>query len=667
MLTIEVGSETKGETRPRRAADKPDLVVFDQKIPTLHHILTNSAAKFSDSHCFGTRPLIKLIEEEKVIDGVTKKWFFPHLGDYKWITYKEALARVNIVASGLRALGLKKKARLGIYEETCLEWTLAAHGAFAQSIVIVTVYSNLGEDSLAYAIEEGGLEYIITNGRLLKSIATVFADKAIPLKKIVYIEEPDKAGKEALEKRGVELLSWAELEDLGRKNQVPFDEPSPDDLAVIMYTSGSTGNPKGVMIAHKNLMACIAGVSQRISLTHSDTYISFLPLAHVLALASQCACLQYGVAIGFASPRSLVDSAVRNCQGDLTLLRPTLMAGVPTIWDRVRKSALAKVEAASPVVKKLFHMAFEAKLEALRHGRDTPFWNFIVFRKFSALLGGRMRIIVSGGAPLSKETHNFLKVCFGIPVVQGYGLTETCGGGTLQDSGEVETGRVGPPVSCSEIKLVDAPELGYLSTDKPHPRGEIWIGGQNVTLGYFNQPELTAESFKDDGKWFATGDIGQWSDNGSLEIIDRKKNLIKLQHGEYIALERLEAIYKASTFVESICVIGNGYLSFPVAIVHPNKVEVTAWARKNNISKPESYESVITESNLNKAVLESLTAVGRKAGLKSFEFIKAIGLVPDEWTPENGLMTAAMKVKRTDIQKRYNELCEKLFDAIREK
>eukprot|EP01100_Stratorugosa_tubuloviscum_P000594 TRINITY_DN112_c0_g1_i1.p1 TRINITY_DN112_c0_g1~~TRINITY_DN112_c0_g1_i1.p1 ORF type:complete len:691 (-),score=333.19 TRINITY_DN112_c0_g1_i1:98-2170(-) len=657
---VAVTQPIQGESAIYRNIKAQNLVNGIPGYSSLHDLLKKATEKYEDKKCLGARPLVKIVKEDKVIDGVTKQWEYFQLGDYKWYSYKKTLKKCMKFGSGLVSLGVKRGDVIGIFEETRPEWTLSAHSCFSQGITVATVYSNLGEEGLTFAVQEGELSLLITNGKLLKSILNV-KSKCPSLKTIIYIDEGDNNTIQQLTTLGVKVIQFDEVFKIGKQNLLASNPGTGEDIAVIMYTSGSTGAPKGVMIRHNNLLSMIGAVADCVHLNKDDVYISYLPLAHVLALAAECAVLSRGAKCGYANPRSLLDSTVRHCKGDLRELSPTIMAGVPTVWDRVRKGALAKIEASPSFAKKLFQLAFDAKSKSLDRGYSGPLWANLILKKFKETLGGQTRFILSGGAPLSVETHRFLRVCFGIPVIQGYGLTETCGGGTIQELDEAICGRVGPPILCTEIKLTDVIDMGYRATDNP-PRGEIWIRGPNIALGYFKQPEKSKEDFRHG--WFVTGDIGIMHPNGTLQIIDRKKNLVKLSHGEYIALEKLEAIYKASKFVENICVYGDSFRAFPIAIICVNKLAASKWAEENNTS--QDIDKLCENNNFNKAILASLTEVGRKAGIKAFEFIKAVVLTSDEWTPDNGLLTAAMKIKRMDIQKQFNNHIEKTYKSVRD-
>lgn len=281
-------------------------------------------------------------------------------------------------------------------------------------------------------------------------------------------------------------------------------------------------------------------------------------------------------------------------------------------------------------------------------------------------MGGRLRFLISGGAPLSAETQKWFGVCLGCPVLQGYGLTETCAGGTLTHSEDRQYGHVGAPVGCTEIKLVDVPDMGYTSHDTnsqglPTPRGEICMRGANVTSGYYKLPEKTAEAFvesKDGGVWFHTGDIGMWTPEGNLKIIDRVKDLVKLSHGEYVALGRLESQFRASEYVDEIMVYADSLQSYVIALVNPNEARLMAEAKARNLSG--DLASLLRNADLKQAVLDSLKDISKKAKHHKYEYVAKIDFT-EQWTPQNQMLTEAFKLKRNNIVGKYEEKLDALY------
>jgi len=382
----------------------------------------------------------------------------------------------------------------------------------------------------------------------------------------------------------------------------------------------------------------------------------------VLELVVENSLLSFGVALGYGSAKTLTDASVKNCKGDLTELSPTLMAGVPLIWERIRKATLAKIGDSSSIVKTIFWTAYKLRGYYLPIPLLQPILNALVFNKFKDQLGGRMRLIVSGGAALSKETHEFVRRCFNLPFLQGYGLTETCGASVLLPPEHPGFLVAGAPLPCVELKLRDVPDMNYRATNLPNPQGEVCIRGPSVAEGYYKMPEQTAEAFGEDG-WFYTGDVGEFREDGTLAIIDRKKNLVKLAHGEYIALEKMENKFKDSVLVENVCAYGNSDRDYPIALVVPNKVALAKWAEAEGIPHDDIGHLVDTKQ-AQKHVLDAIVAAARKAHLKEIEIVKNVVLVHEEWTPENGFLTAAMKLQRNAIYSHYRSEIEKAYGDV---
>jgi len=304
-------------------------------------------------------------------------------------------------------------------------------------------------------------------------------------------------------------------------------------------------------------------------------------------------------------------------------------------------------------------MAFNSKLSQVQTTGDdnAPMWNKLLFSKMAALLGGRVRVIITGAAPLAPNVQDFLRICFCCKIIQGYGLTETCAIGTASHVDDYTSGHVGPPSVCVEIKLVDVPEMGYTSAAKPQ-RGEVCIRGATVFKGYYKMPEKTAEDLERNG-WFHTGDIGEWQANGTLKIIDRKKNIFKLAQGEYVAAEYLETVYIRSKLVTQIFVYGDSFKNYLVAVIVPDPEQVTHWATSQGIKG--DLATLCKDERLKRHVYTNLIKVADKAKLKGFEHVKNIHLEHDPWTVENNLLTPTMKAKRPDLTKHYRAVLDQLY------
>uniref|UniRef100_A0A8C1YGD8 long-chain-fatty-acid--CoA ligase n=1 Tax=Cyprinus carpio TaxID=7962 RepID=A0A8C1YGD8_CYPCA len=610
--------------------------LLHEGVDTLDKVFEYAVVHFPQRDCLGTREVLSEEDEIQPNGKVFKKVI---LGDYNWLSYEDTFHLSQRFGSGLASLGQKPLCNIAIFCETRAEWIIAAQACFMYNFPLVTLYSTLGGAAIAHGLNETEVTHIITSKDLLQSRLKVKTRRR--LKHIILVDKKPTSWPDL--PRGIMVHNMAAVQELGSKPENYEKKPVPSDIAVIMYTSGSTGIPKGVMISHSNIIAGITGMAERIpNLNENDTYIGYLPLAHVLELSAE-----------------LVSDLHHNYT---SVLRPTLMAAVPEIMDRIYKNVMTKVEEMSSVQKTLFVLAYNYKMEQLSKGYSTPLCDRLVFRKVRSLLGGNTRMLLSGGAPLSAATQRFMNICFCCPVGQGYGLTETCGAGTISEFSDYSTGRVGAPLVCSEFMLKDWEEGGYFSTDKPNPRGEILIGGPNVTMGYYKNEQKNREDFFVDAngqRWFCTGDIGEFHHDGCLKIIDRKKDLVKLQAGEYVSLGKVEAVLKNCSLIDNICAYANSDESFVIGFVVPNQKQLTVLAEQKGIRG--SWEELCNHAEMEKEVLRIITDAAVTGKLERFEIPKKIRLSAEPWTPETGLVTDAFKLKRKELKTHYQDDIERMY------
>ncbi|XP_010880864.2 long-chain-fatty-acid--CoA ligase 3b [Esox lucius] len=630
-------------------------------VDTLDKVMEHGAARFPRRDCLGTREVLSEEDELQPNGKVFKKVI---LGEYKWMSYEETYQAAVHFGSGLAALGQKPQCNIAIFCETRAEWMIAAQAGFIYNFPLVTLYATLGGPAIAHGLNETEITHIVTSKDLLQSRLKAILLEVPRLQHIIVVDSKPTSWPGF--PRGIMVHNMDAVQELGsRPNNmaVARRQPLPSDTAVIMYTSGSTGIPKGVMISHSNIIAGITGMAERIpNLDETDTYIGYLPLAHVLELSAEMVCISHGCRIGYSSPQTLADQSTKikkGSKGDTSVLKPTLMAAVPEIMDRIYKNVMTKVEEMSSVQRTLFVLAYNYKMEQISKGYSTPLCDRLVFKKVRSLLGGHIRVLLSGGAPLSAATQRFMNICLCCPVGQGYGLTETSGAGTISEMWDYSTGRVGAPLVCSEITLKDWEEGGYYSTDKPNPRGEILIGGPNVTMGYYKKQ---SEDFLVDAsgqRWFCTGDIGEFHTDGCLKIIDRKKDLVKLQAGEYVSLGKVEAVLKNCSFVDNICAYANSDQSYVIGFVVPNQKQLTILAEQRGLRG--SWEEICNHPEMERDVLRILTEAALSAKLERFEIPKKIRLSAEPWTPETGLVTDAFKLKRKELKSHYQDDIERMY------
>ncbi|KAK5163256.1 long-chain fatty acid-CoA ligase [Saxophila tyrrhenica] len=687
--TVEApGLEKKeGETIPRRNARTKDSlrVTPEEGVNTIFDIIKRSSKKYGNAKAVGKRRLLETHEEtkkvKKMVDGkeqeVDKKWQYFELSKYEYMSFTEYEQLVLKVGCGFRKLGMKAEDRVHIFAATHPHWLATAHGAGSQSMPIVTAYDTLGEDGLKHSLQQTKAKAIFLDPHLLTTLIKPLQE-AKDIQHVIYnnddaytskrdpkmVEEDIKKLKEA--HSHLTVTSFTDFVKMGEENMVDPVEPKPEDLCCIMYTSGSTGAPKGVLLTHRNVLAAIAGVDVIVGpyLGPGDGLLTYLPLAHILEYVFESACLFWGGTMGYGHPRTLTDTSLRNSAGDIAEFKPTILVGVPAVWETVKKGIMAKVGKMNAITKNLFWGALSAKSFMMNNsgylplsGLGTSIVDTVVFKKIQEATGGRLRICMNGGGPISKETQHFISMCIA-PMISGYGLTETAAMGALMDPLAWTDNAIGEVTGSVEVKLVDFADAGYYSTNKP-PQGEIWIRGACVTKGYLNLEKETKESFTDDG-WFKTGDIGEFDSAGQLRIIDRKKNLVKMQHGEYIALEKLESVYRGVPVVGNICAFADTTKNKPIAIVVPAEPALKALASENGV-KGNGLEDLCHNEKVNAAVLKELQSAGKKGGLTGIEIIEGVVLSDEEWTPQNGLVTSAQKLNRKGITEKYKNEIQKAY------
>eukprot|EP00090_Calanus_glacialis_P001394 TRINITY_DN10994_c0_g1_i1.p1 TRINITY_DN10994_c0_g1~~TRINITY_DN10994_c0_g1_i1.p1 ORF type:complete len:726 (-),score=259.31 TRINITY_DN10994_c0_g1_i1:181-2358(-) len=635
---------------------------------TMEKVFSHVVGKFNDRQCMGTR---EILGEEKEVqpDGKVHSKF--NLGDYHWRSYRDFGDQAEKFGRGLREIGVESKARVVMFAESRAEWMIAAYGCFQHSLSIVTLYTNLGDDGITHGISETEVSTVIcswdTHVKLLQ-VLTKDRDKMPYVQNVVIME--DLAGRPIDTRKCPEGVKCIRFKEVVAKGDVEkavtrkSSPPGPDDIAIIMYTSGSTGKPKGVMLSHHNLVSAMGSLCNITDFRpETDRFIAFLPLAHVLELLAESSCLFYGIKIGYSSSLTLTtkSSKVKNgCKGDSNLLKPTLMCAVPLILERIYKSMVETMKRKGWFVEELFHYLVAYKMKWQDRGFDTPLLNKTLFRRIRYFLGGKVRVLLSGGAPLASDTHSLCRTCLSTPVIQGYGLTETASCATVTHTRDRVCGRAGAPLMDVDIKLVDWEEGNYRVTDKPNPRGEVHVGGDNVAVGYYNNKEETEENFYEENgrRWFKTGDIGEFDNDGVLKIIDRRKDLVKLQAGEYVSYGRTESILKTAPIVESICAYADPARDFIIAVVIPDKNQL------KQINPDLDLLEAINDREVKKTVVAQLKEYGIKNGLKNFEIPARVLIVMDEWTPDNGLVTAAFKIRRKFIYDEYKKEIDNTYNTV---
>ncbi|KAL9333430.1 hypothetical protein Peur_073569 [Populus x canadensis] len=604
---------------------------------------------FSDSAL--KNPENKMLGRRQVIDS--------KVGPYVWLTYKEVYDSAMRMGSAMRRRGVNPGDRCGIYGSNCPEWITAMEACDSQAITYVPLYDTLGPNAVEFIINHAEVSIAFVQENKLSSILSCLPNCSSNLKTIVSFGNISDMQKKEADELGVSCFSWEEFPQLGSLDcELPPKQKT--DVCTIMYTSGTTGEPKGVVLTNGALMAEVLSVDQLLFLTdrvaaEEDSYFSFLPLAHVYDQIIETYCIYKGASIGFWR------GDVRYLMEDIQELKPSIFCGVPRVYDRIYTGTLAKVSAGGGLKKKLFDFAYNYKLGYLEKGipqeKAAPLLDRLVFDKTKQALGGRVRILLSGAAPLPKHVEEFLRVTSCSTLSQGYGLTESCGG-CFTSIGNVYpmVGTVGVPMTTIESRLESVPEMGYDALSSV-PRGEICLRGSTLFSGYHKREDLTNEVLVDG--WFHTGDIGEWQPNGAMKIIDRKRNIFKLSQGEYVAAENLENVYLRCPHITSIWVYGNSFESFLVAVVVPDRQALEDWAASHN--ETDDFKSLCKNLNARKYILDELNSIGKTNNLRGFEMLKAVHLEPHPFDMERDLITPTFKLKRPQLLKCYKDCIDQLY------
>ena len=567
--------------------------------------------------------------------------------EWTTMTAERLSERVRNVALGLHNAGIRKGDHVAILAESGPLWSISDYAILSNGAINVPLYPTQAVNQVEYILRESEPKLLfISTARQLKRIGPAL--KKFPELRIAPFQPiPD------LENG----LPFSELEEQGSK--LANDRPelyelisagvAARDLASIIYTSGTTGEPKGVMLTHGNIVFNALASGEYLGIEPDNIMLSFLPLSHIFERMVLYLCLHFGVQVCYAG-------GIETVASDLAWIRPSLMSTVPRMLEKIYARIQKKARSGPRPRQRTFEWALGVARRAaplVTTGKKLPLWlgmqhkiaDQLVFVKLREAIGGRMRRLVSGGAALPAEIALVFNGA-GIPVLQGYGLTETSPVIAVNTLEHHRIGAVGRPLPGLEVKIAED--------------GEILTRGPHVFSGYFKKPEETREAFTDDGSggpWFKTGDIGRFDEDGFLIITDRKKDLIKTSSGKYVAPQLIEGLLSQSEFIEQAVVIGNDrkYVS---ALIAPDFERLTSWAAETGIEF-KTKEELIADTRVVERVRSEVTRL--TSGLADYEKVKRIALVPHEFTIDGGELTPTLKTRRGVIEQKYRELIESLY------
>ncbi|KAK4298240.1 hypothetical protein Pmani_029398 [Petrolisthes manimaculis] len=633
-------------------------------VTTLNEAFQFSVNRFGDQCCLATRCLLAR-EQQEVNGRIMEK--LEH-GEYTWETYNQVSESVHNVGLGVRMRGINPLDRVVVFAETRAEWLIAALGCLQHRITVVTVYSNLPDYAVAHCINETEVSLLFTSYNLLPRFERILPQCPKVTTIVVMEDQLEGIGDYSTISTSVTIVPFNDLERPNPQS-VLVDIPAPEgeDVAILMYTSGSTGTPKGVELTHTNILASMIAFSTQVLVGPEDRYLAFLPLAHIIELATEVTTLALGATIYYSSPFTLTNTSTKvkaGCVGDSRKAKPTFFVSVPLLLERIIKGVKQKVETQGRLKSSIFKAALKISkhIPALSGLTDR-----IVFKRVQEEFGGHLKLIAVGGAPISVDIIRDMKTIFNITVQVGYGATETAASCTSMDGDETVLGHTGAPNVGVFLKLEDWEEGGYRTTDRPNSRGEIIVGGSFIAKGYYKMPEATEAAFFDENgiRWFRTGDIGEIDSRGCVTIIDRKKDLVKLNTGEYVALSNLECKLKTLPDVDNICVIADSTKSCVVAVVVVlletlQKVASSLYIKHDNLIG----EELCNNSQIKGAILKQLQSHGTRCGLNRREVPADITLTTEPWTPDSGLVTASLKLKRRPIIQHFQHNITNMYSNL---
>ena len=597
---------------------------------------------------------------------------------FTWITYEEANEILLNFSRGLNILNLCPIIKfedespfrfLGIYSRNKKEWLLSYLGAMRDSITIVTIYDTLGDKAVEFILEQSQVISVVIEIKALKKILELAKrNKTFQLKNLIVIDkEEDEETCKNLESLGFVIYAWDYVVNIGKEKglDINLKKPEPDDISIINYTSGTTGLPKGVKVSHNSIVVN-TDVIEVIGLypTPNDVYLSYLPYAHIMETLIITVVFNHGVQVG------IYNGNAANLREDFEILRPTAICAVPRIFQRIYEMINSQLKQEPLFIRKFFDIGMKIKIKDYNETGilKNIFLDNTIFKRVRASFGGRLRFMLVGSAPVEPEILNFLRCSLSCEIVEGYGQTEDIAGVLLTRTFDPVTQHLGGPGFSCEIKLRDVPELGYTSKTldekgRLRPSGELMVRGPIVFKGYFRDEEKTKETIDEEG-WMHSGDIATIlpEHGNALRIVDRVKNIFKLQQGEYISPEKIENILSGSKYIDQIFVYGDTLQNYLIAFVYPSQKEIFGLIKsKYDDISDDNYKEHFDEDDIKKEVIKDIDTYGRKNDLKGFELPKKIYLCKEPFSIENQIITPTMKIRRHQAKKFFAKEINKLY------
>ncbi|KAK1937459.1 fatty acyl-CoA synthetase 3 [Babesia divergens] len=595
-------------------------------------------------------------------------------GPYVFMTYKEveesaiavgsALAQLPIVSQPSDNPKVKDSKMVGLFLPNCVEWVILEQACNAYGYTLVPIYNTLGHQSIHTILMNSQLSVLLCNADTVGVIFQVLEQGMtdVALKVIILIGCDSVPSELESNKFSLKIILWTDLVDMGKKQPLPISPPHPDTLAIISYTSGTSGTPKGVMITQQNItdllvVTCEHHVKRSFPDSCLERHISYLPMAHLLEKNFVNAVLYNGGCVG------LYSGDIKKLLDDIQELKPTFFLGVPRLYQRIHDKIMSGVESKSRIVKGLFMAGLASKMGNIKkHGKYThAFWDMLVFNKVKQLLGGRVRWMFVGSSSMSPIIVERLRAIFGVPLIWGYALTESCAGTVAQHFYDTDATNCGGIVSNQQFRLRSVPDMQYYADMDP-PRGEMLIRGNCVMHGYYHNEKATSEALVDG--WLYTGDIVEVLSSGAIRVIDRVKNVFKLAQGEYVSPDQIESIINLCPLVAQSFVVGRSEEVAPVAVIVPDEEALGPWKAANGM-EDASFETVCGSAELRAAIMKDLDRLFTENNVRGYEKVKAIHLDHELFSVENDLLTVTSKLRRHLLRIRYSKAIDEMYDQVR--
>ena len=603
----------KPDTSPRRMTGRGEPL-YPNEPKTLGDLFRQAAGNFPDTNILN----------------------FKRGGSWQRISGSEMLSRMEACAEGLRDLGIERGDRVSILANNSPEWTITDGACQLAGIVDVPIYTTLAPASVEYILRDSGSRVLFLEDEASIESLKDAIGKVDTLEKIVLFRGTSE---------GERLLSFEQLLNSAVTNGSEYRAADPEEVATLIYTSGTTGEPKGVMLTHNCIMSNVIDAGEKYEFETHDVPLSVLPLSHIFERSAMYLYLLHGMEVHYAE-------SIEKVPENLGEVRPTIFVGVPRIFEKVYARAKLKSAQAGGAKEKIFDWAIEiAKQYAMKIERKEPVpvslrlkyavCDKIVYSKLREFFGGRLRACITGGAALPDDIYLIFNGA-GIPVMQGYGLTETSPVLSSNNPEYSKLGSVGKPIRNVQVRIAED--------------GEIEATGPGVMPGYYHKPDATRDAFTEDG-WFRTGDIGRIDEEGFLFVTDRKKELFKTSGGKYIAPAPIEQMIRSSRFVSQVVLVGNER-KYAAALIVPNFEMLDAYARHKGFPSM-SHEEFCRDPRVIDLIERQVAA--HTTGLARFETVKRIALLENEFSVNRGELTPTLKIKRRVINEKYKDVIDRLY------